>query len=55
MMVAFFDIYMHTGDTSILIQDVISGNQYHQDRGIYVYICLLLAFAIKIPLVPFHI
>ena len=55
MMVAFFDIYMHTGDTSILIQDVISGNKYHQDRGIYVYVCLLLAFAIKIPLVPFHI
>lgn len=55
MMVAFFDIYLHTGSTSIFVHDIISGNVYHGDRVFYVWCCLMVAFIVKIPLVPFHI
>ena len=55
MMVAFFDIYLHTGSTSIFVHDIISGNVYHGDRVFYIWCCLMIAFIVKIPLVPFHI
>ena len=55
MMIAFFDIYMHTGTTSYLLYDLFMTNNYSADRQYFIWFFLFLAFAVKIPLSPFHI
>lgn len=55
MMVAFFDIYMHTGTTSYLLYDLFMTDNYSADRQYFIWLFLFLAFAVKIPLSPFHV
>jgi proton-translocating NADH-quinone oxidoreductase chain M len=55
MMIAFFCIYMYTGTTSYLLYNLFNSNSYSSGRQYFVLLCLFLAFAVKIPLTPFHI
>jgi NADH:ubiquinone oxidoreductase subunit 4 (subunit M) len=55
MFIAFLDIYFHQGTTSFIFFDFKSLGLYYENRQLFLWFFLFLAFAIKIPSFPFHI
>jgi NADH-quinone oxidoreductase subunit M len=52
LLIAFVIIYLHVGTTNI---EIIEKTSFSCNRQLLLWFCFFLAFAIKVPIIPFHI
>lgn len=52
MLFSIFLIYLHTGSTHL---DVVREAFFTERRQLFLWLCFFIAFAIKVPMFPFHI